>query len=113
LLGGEVADDRRGRVFAFVGTGARIILIAAIGLSGVLVGAGSSRRLNLFGSTSLAVSTTRVLLFAAGISGVLVGLISLREIDDRPGVPLHVDLWNSLRRKPTVPPELPGQAVSE
>src|SRR5699024_2679386 len=47
LLGGEVGDDLRGRVFAFVHTGVRAVLMVSIALTGVLVGAGGSRLVNL------------------------------------------------------------------
>lgn len=110
LLGGEVADDKRGRVFAFVETGARVTLIAAIAVSSVLVGAGSSRRLHLFDGASLAISTTRVLLFVAGIGGVWLGRGVLRQIDDRRGISLLADVWNNLRRKPTTQPRTPGRS---
>ena len=40
LLGGEIADDVRGRVFAVVQTGTRLVLMLAISLSSVLVGVG-------------------------------------------------------------------------
>ena len=43
LLGGEVDDEVRGRVFAVVQTGTRVVLMLAISLSGVLVGLGGSR----------------------------------------------------------------------
>ena len=44
LLGGEVDDEVRGRVFAVVQIGTRLVLMLAISLSGVLVGLGSSRQ---------------------------------------------------------------------
>src|SRR5262249_49329857 len=43
LLGGEVEDDVRGRVFGFVNMSARVVLMLAISLSSVLVGLGSDR----------------------------------------------------------------------
>jgi len=47
LLGAEVADAVRGRVFAFVQTSARAVLLLAVSVSGALVGVGSSRQLEL------------------------------------------------------------------
>ncbi len=46
LLGGEVADEVRGRVFAVVQIGTRLVLMLAIALSSVLVGVGGSRKLD-------------------------------------------------------------------
>jgi dTMP kinase len=100
LLGGEVDDAVRGRVFAFVHTAVRITLMLSIALSGLLVGVGASRRIEL-GAWRVDISTTRVLLFAAGACGVLVGLATLRQIDDRQGVPIMRDLFRSLLRRRT------------
>ena len=43
LLGGEVADEVRGRVFGFVNMATRVVLMLAIALSSVLVGLGDDR----------------------------------------------------------------------
>ncbi len=99
LLGGEVGDDVRGRVFAVVQTGTRVVLMLAIALSGVLVGVGGSREISL-GELSVPVSSTRVLLLAAGVVGVLTGISAFRQMDDKPGVPVLADLWSSLRGRP-------------
>ena len=73
LLGGEVDDEVRGRVFGFVNMATRVVLMLAISLSSVLVGVGSDRVFSI-GSLSVAVSTTRILLLAAGVVGVLAGI---------------------------------------
>jgi MFS family permease len=100
LLGGEVDDAVRGRVFAFVQTAVRITLMLSIALSGFLVGVGASRRIEL-GTLWVDVSATRVLLLLAGACGVLVGLVTLRQIDDRQGVPILRDLFVSLLHRRT------------
>jgi dTMP kinase len=99
LLGGEVDDDLRGRAFAFVQTGTRVVLMLTIALSSVLVGAGGSREVT-FAGLSVPVSTTRLLLFAAGLFGVVAGIMSFRQMDDKPGVPVFADLFGSLRGRP-------------
>jgi dTMP kinase len=99
LLGGEVEDEVRGRVFAFVQTSVRVVLMLAIALSGVLVGAGGSPEIRIGGST-LPVSSTRVLLFVAGVFGTLAGFWALRQMDDKPGIPLLADIWGSMRGRP-------------
>jgi dTMP kinase len=98
LLGNQVEDAMRGRVFAFVQTAVRVSLVASIAVAGVLVGLGSSRRFHL-GQLALDVSTTRVLLVAAGLVSVWVGRRSLQAMDDRPGVPVLPDLWHSITRR--------------
>ncbi len=104
LLYGEVDDAVRGRVFAVVQIGVRMVLLLAITLAGFLVGLGSSRRVDL-GAVSFDVSSTRVLLLVAGALGVFVGISSFRQMDDKPGVPVLADLWGSLRGRPLSPDE--------
>jgi dTMP kinase len=102
LLGGEVDDEVRGRVFAVVQTGTRVILMLAISISGVLVGLGGSRTI---AGTHLSVSSTRVLLGVAGVLGVAAGFWALRQMDDKPGVPIVADLVSSIRGRPLGVPE--------
>jgi dTMP kinase len=104
LLGTEVDDEVRGRAFAVVQTGTRVVLMLTISLSGFLVGAGGSRELALPG-VAISISTTRLLLAVAGIFGVVAGLAALRQMDDKPGVPLLADLIGSLRGRPLSPAE--------
>jgi dTMP kinase len=100
LLGTEVGDEVRGRVFAFMQTSTRFVLMLAISLSGVLVGVGGSRQLFRVASLGVAVSSTRLLLFAAGVLGAVAGMAALRQMDDKPGVPILADLVSSLRGRP-------------
>ena len=104
LLGGEVGDDVRGRVFGFVNMATRVVLMLAIALSSVLVGLGSDRILAI-GPFMATISTTRVVLFVAGIVGVLAGIAAFRQMDDKRGVPVFADLWGSLRGRPLGVPE--------
>jgi dTMP kinase len=100
LLGTEVGDEIRGRVFAFMQTSTRFVLMLAISLSGVLVGVGGSRELFTVARLDVAVSSTRLLLFAAGVVGAVAGIAALRQMDDKPGVPIFADLFSSLRGRP-------------
>ncbi|MBD0323347.1 MAG: MFS transporter, partial [Aldersonia sp.] len=104
LLYGEVGDEVRGRVFAVVQIGTRMVLLLAITLAGLLVGFGSSRRVEV-GSVAVDISFTRVLLLVAGLVGVWVGIGSFRQMDDKLGVPVLPDLWGSLRGRPLSPAE--------
>jgi len=104
LLGGEVEDELRGRVFAFVQMSTRIVLMLAIALSSVLVGLGGSRELAA-GNVEVPVSTTRMLLLVAGLVGVAAGIAAFRQMDDKPGVPVLPDLISSLRGRPLAIPE--------
>jgi dTMP kinase len=111
LLYGEVGDEVRGRVFAVVQIGTRMVLLLAITLAGLLVGFGSSRRVEI-GNLAVDISFTRVLLLVAGLLGVWVGFGAFRQMDDKRGVPVLADLWGSLRGRPLWPAEpFPRQGV--
>ncbi len=105
LLGGEVEDEVRGRVFGFVNMATRVVLMLAIAISSVLVGVGSERVINI-GTATVTISTTRILLLAAGAVGVLAGIGAFRQMDDKRGVPVLADLWGSLRGRPLGVPEV-------
>ena len=99
LMGGEVDDELRGRAFAFVQTGTRVVLVATMGLSAVVVGLGGSRQIDL-GTLEIPLSSTRILLALAGICGVVAGMIAFGQMDDKPGVPILAELISSLRGRP-------------
>jgi dTMP kinase len=104
LLGGEIADEVRGRVFAVVQTGTRVVLMLAISLSSVLVGFGGSRQLRI-ADLGISISSTRLLLLAAGVFGIFAGISAFRQMDDKPGVRVLADLWGSIRGRPLSPTE--------
>jgi dTMP kinase len=99
LLYSDVADEVRGRVFAVVNIGTRVVLLLAVAVSSALVGLGSSRELSI-GSLEIDVSSTRVLLLVAGLVGVWAGVSAFRQMDDKHGVPVLADLWGSVRGRP-------------
>ncbi|MFU8871010.1 dTMP kinase [Micromonospora sp. SL4-19] len=104
LLGGEVADEVRGRVFAVVQIGTRLVLILAIALSSLLVGVGGSRKLTI-ADLGISVSSTRLLLLVAGVAGIFAGISAFGQMDDKKGVPVLADLWGSIRGRPLMPAE--------
>lgn len=99
LLGGEVDDDVRGRIFAFINTAARVVLMVTIAGSGLIAGFGLARRFD-WGPFHMDLSATRFLLLAAGIIGIGTGITAFRQMDDKPGVPVLRDLWSSVRGRP-------------
>ncbi len=105
LLGGEVTDNMRGRVFAVVQVATRGVLVFTMSVAGVLVGLGASRRINL-GLFSFQLSTSRVLLAVAGVIGVVAGVAAFRHMDDKPGVGILPDLWSSIWGRPLGRPEV-------
>lgn len=111
LLGTEISDDVRGRVFAFVNTSARGVLMLAISLSSAIVGFGSSRRIDI-GGMALDISATRILLLIAGGIGIATGVTAFRQMDDKPGVGVLADVWSSMRGRPLGLPEArPGHGL--
>nr|WP_230417073.1 dTMP kinase [Micromonospora tarapacensis] len=104
LLGGEVADEVRGRVFAVVQIGTRLVLILAIALGSLLAGVGGSRTLTI-ADLGISVSSTRLLLLAAGAAGIFAGISAFGQMDDKKGVPVLADLWGSVRGRPLMPAE--------
>jgi dTMP kinase len=104
LLMSEVTDEFRGRVFAFIQTATRFVLILSISLSGVLVGLGGSREIDIAG-LGISVSSTRLLLLAAGVFGAITGMTAFRQMDDKRGVPILADLFGSIRGRPLGVPE--------
>jgi dTMP kinase len=103
LIGRDVSEAVRGRVFAFIQTAARVTLLGSIAVSGVLVGLGSSRRLRVDGFVNIPIASNRALLLVAGIGGIYLGCVALRQIDDRPGIPVLKDLSAIALRRPLEP----------
>jgi dTMP kinase len=122
IVGLEVDDDTRGRVFAFFQSTIQAILFAAIIVAG-LVATGFSAAIGaLAGSKNGAVRIAHITYGAPGDNLLLllcaalvayVGVKSYRELDDRKGIPLFEDLVTSVRGVPLkrVPvPQAPGLA---
>jgi dTMP kinase len=110
IVGREVDDDTRGRTFAFLQSGIRVILFAVIAVSQVIATGFTALWQGITGSSSLrigsigynAVGYNCVLLLAAAVA-LWLGIVSYRHMDDRKGVPLWADLVTSLRGEPFVP----------
>nr|WP_203661171.1 dTMP kinase [Actinocatenispora rupis] len=109
LLGAEIDDAMRGRVYSFIQVSVQGVLLLTLSLSSVLVGIGSSRHIG-----PISISSTRILLLAAGVVGVFAGYAALKQMDDKRGVPLLPDIWSSIRGRPLgrpVPHPGPGVFV--
>ncbi|WP_279580070.1 dTMP kinase [Fodinicola feengrottensis] len=107
LLGTEVRDWVRGRVFAFVQGAVRVVLLLTIAVSSLLVGLGGGEHVLNLGILHPTISSSRILLLLAGILGVIAGVVAFRHMDDRPGVPLLPDLISSMRGRPLGVPDAP------
>jgi dTMP kinase len=113
IVGTEVDDDTRGRTFAFLQSGIRVILFAVIAIAPLLAAGFTALVHGTTGATTLrvahidyeAVGYNFVLLLSAVIA-VWLGVVSYQQMDDRRGVPLRSDLYAALRGEPFVP--VPG-----
>jgi dTMP kinase len=109
LVGLEVDDDTRGRVFAFFQSTIQAILMAVIAVSG-FIAAGLSAVIGALGGLHHGVLTIVHLTYGAPGDNLLlllsaafvayVGVKSYRELDDRKGIPLVEDLWAAFRNEP-------------
>ena len=109
IVGLEVDDDTRGRVFAFFQSTIQAILLMVIAVSPFIATGLSAAIGALSGSHSGAFAIAHITYGAPGdnllllLSAVLVafvGIKSYRELDDRKGIPLFEDLWAAVRNEP-------------
>jgi len=96
MLGIEVADEVRGRTFAYVQSLVRISLVLVLAIA-PLVAAAIGKHTFSFRTTSVTYNGAAFTMFAAGLIGMLVGIISYRQMRDRPNVSLWSDVLSALR----------------
>jgi len=98
VIGLEVDDATRGRTFAFLQSGIRVILFAVIAIAPVLAGAfnalissSGAANFRFLGFYYGNVGYNLVLLLAAVVA-LLLGRVAYRQMDDRKGISLMADL---------------------
>ncbi|SOD72068.1 thymidylate kinase [Jatrophihabitans sp. GAS493] len=96
LLGTEIDDQIRGRVFAILQTLIRVVLILSLAVVPFLVGAIGTTDITI-GALDITVDGTRIVLFAAGLLAMGTGVLAYRYMDDKHHVSIWVDLVTSLR----------------
>ena len=118
IVGLEVDDSTRGRVFAFFTSATQVILFLVIAVAPFLSKAITELIASATGSGNVkvgnVVSTSagqNVVLLLAALIAVLVGVSAYRQMDDRRGVPLREDLVAAVRvpRSPRCRPKPAGQ----
>ena len=115
IVGLEVDDDTRGRVFAFFQSSIQIILLTVIAVVPVL-SAGITRLIAALnrtgnvkiGSITYASAGQNVVILLAALAAFWLGVRAYRQMDDRKGVPLREDLLAAIRSEPL--PVLGGTA---
>ena len=96
LLGTEISDDMRGRVFAFIQSLVRIVLILTLAAVPFIVGRIGQTHTHLFGTT-ITIDGTRIVLALGAILAMGAGVFCYRMMDDRGRVPLWTDLVTAVR----------------
>ncbi len=110
IVGSEVDDQTRGRVFAFLQSAMRVILFSVIAVAPFISAAFTAAVHSLSGSSRVQIGNLvyggvgdNIVLLLAAVVAVLLGLISYRQMDDRAGVPLLDDLSSVFRGEPFTP----------
>jgi len=109
IVGLEVDDHTRGRVFAFFQSTIQAILLMVIAVAGFVatgfsaaIGAlnGSHNGVVKIAHISYGAPGDNLLLLLSAVLVAFVGVQSYRHLDDRKGVPLLEDLWTAIRNEP-------------
>ena len=107
IVGLEVDDDTRGRVFAFFQSSIQVILLTVIAvvpllsyaLTKVIAALNGTGNVKIGNVTYASAGQNAVILLAAVVA-FLLGLWAYRQMDDRRGVPLREDLLAAIRNEP-------------
>ena len=96
MLGMEVADDVRGRTFAFVQSLIRVVLVGVLAVS-PLIAAAVGQHTFKFKNSELSYNGAAVTILVAGLFATLIGLLSYKQMKDRPNVSLWSDITNAVK----------------
>ena len=114
IVGLEVDDDTRGRVFAFFQSSIQVILFAVIafvpllsvGLTRLIAALNGTGNVKIGTVAYASAGQNAVILLAAAVAFGL-GVRAYRQMDDRKGVPLREDLLAAIRSEPLRPAHEP------
>ena len=117
IVGLEVDDETRGRVFAFFQSTIQVILLMVIAIVPFIAGGFTAIIKAVTGSQDVQVAHVdyvsagqNLVLLLAAVIVAFVGIKSYRDMDDRKGVPLREDLLAAVRGEEFRP--VPGVAAS-
>ena len=102
LLGVEVGDEMRGRMFGLVQSLMRIDLLVVTATTPFIAGSIGVQE----GPAGISINGVSVVLLVGGLLAMTVGVVAYRQMDDRKGVPLRVDLARRLARRDASPTHL-------
>jgi dTMP kinase len=96
LLGTDVDNEMRGRVFALLQSLIRVVLVLALAAVPFAVAQVGKTTLH-FGHVAYVVDGTRIVLAVGGVLALFAGLLAYRKMDDREQVAMWADVKSSLR----------------
>ena len=96
MLGMEVADDVRGRTFAFVQSLIRVVLVCVLAIA-PLIAASIGQHTLKFQNTEINYNGAAVTILIAGLIASLIGFVSYKQMKDRPNVSLWSDITNAFK----------------
>ena len=96
LLGTDVDDEMRGRVFALLQSLIRIVLLLALAAAPAIYTRVGHETLTI-GHVHYVIDGSRIVLVGGGVLALLAGLFAFRKMDEREQVALFADLKASLR----------------
>jgi dTMP kinase len=96
MLGMEVADEVRGRTFAFVQSLIRVVLVAVLALAPLIAAAVGEHTFE-FQNTQVSYNGAAVTILIAGLIASFIGALSYHQMKDRPNVSLWSDISNAIK----------------
>jgi dTMP kinase len=96
MLGLEVDDQLRGRIFAFIQSLIRVVLILVLAISPLIAAAIGRHTYQVFDVTLTYNGAAFTMLFS-GIIATVVGVLSYKHMRDRPSISLFADIRSVLR----------------
>ena len=96
MLGMEVADEVRGRTFAFVQSLIRVVLVAVLAIA-PLIAAAVGQHTFKFQNTQVSYNGASVTILIAGLIATFIGAVSYHQMKDRPKVSLWSDIANAIK----------------
>jgi dTMP kinase len=96
MLGMEVTDELRGRVFAFIQSLVRVSLVGVLAVAPLAAAAIGEHDFNI-GQAQLTYNGAAFTMLGGGFIAMLVGIISYHQMKDRPGVSFWSDIVNAFK----------------
>jgi len=96
MLGMEVTDELRGRVFAFIQSLVRVSLVGVLAVAPLAAAAIGEHGFNI-GQAQLTYNGAAFTMLGGGFIAMLVGILSYHQMKDRPGVSFWSDIVNAFK----------------